>query len=274
MKNAPATQEDASSRSCASPLPKARSGLAAFLLALCAVFLLYSVLPDETLWQNLILTALLAAVSFGAVAVSFPMALKPLSVKPFRSLVLWVLGVGFVGGLELLALNGLAAGVEPSSVAFLLVPTVLLCLLTGVFEEGFFRVLLMNALVEYGPAAKRPWLAAAALSSLLFALLHVPIGALSGDDAPALIQALLKLMQTGAFGMIMAGLYAAKKNLWLCALIHGVFNAFYVGPVFLGAVVPTTYLPGSMDDMVVLASTLFLLIPPAVILWRKLLIKQ
>lgn len=248
---------------------RARGSLAAFLVALCVAVLLYDVLPDETLSQNLILTALLAGATLTVVGVSFPAALRHLCVKPFCGFALWVVIVGFIGGVALVAFNGFAPAADPNAAVHLVVPVLALCITTGIFEEGFFRVLLMNALVEHGPFTKRPWLAAAVLSSILFAFLHVPLVVFSGENAPALMQALLKLAQTGTFGMIMAGLYAENRNLWPCALIHGVFNAFYVGPVYLGLAVPTTYVPGSFDDLAVLALTLVLLIPPAVIVWRK-----
>lgn len=283
-------------RSCVCPgSGPARHSLAALLFTLGAVCLLYTIVPDDTFAHNLTLTALLAVIILIAVTLSAPYTLKHLRIAMGRKEALWTVFVGFAGGVALVALAHFASDVIPSGISALSTPALIstppsfltsvacvliLCLATGILEEGLFRVLFMNALVEHGPFAKRSWLAAAMLSSAVFALLHVPLSALAGSVGDsgtgnlALIQAFLKLAQTFTFGLIMAGLYAANRNLWSNALMHTFFNLFYLGPIYLGWAVPATYLPGSSDDFAVLIITLVLLIPPAVTLWRKLLQSQ
>lgn len=246
-----------------------RHSLAALLVALGVAHVGYAILPGATLMQSLVQTAVLAVAILVIIAWSAPVALQRASLGPVRAEALWTAGVGLVGGVVLLVVHAPVLTLDP----VLLVPNIALvlalCLTTGVFEEGLFRVLLMNALVQHGPFVKHPWLGAALTSSLLFALLHVPLAALSDFNTMASLQAVLKLAQTATFGMIMAGLYAAHRSLWQNVIIHAGFNFFYLGPVYLGLVTPTTYLPGAFDDFAVLILTCVLLIPPALMLWRK-----
>lgn len=252
------------------PPCQARNSLAALLIALGAAYAGYAVLPGATLVQSLVQTAVLAAVILGIIAWSAPEVLKCAGLGPLRAPALWTAGVGLVGGVLLLALHGPVPEFDPVVLLPRIALVLVLCLATGVFEEGLFRVLLMHALVQYGPFAKHPWLGAALVSSTIFALLHVPLAALSNIVTLASLQAMLKLAQTAVFGMIMAGLYAAHRSLWQNSFIHAAFNFCYLGPVYLGLATPTTYLPGAFDDFAVLILTLILLIPPAVTLWRKL----
>ena len=111
-----------------------------------------------------------------------------------------------------------AAGATMEGVAVL----VAVCLFTGVFEEALFRVLLMGALEESGPAfARGPWFAAT-VSALLFALLHMEPGLL-----------VLRFVQTAAFGFLMAELFLITRSFWVVALVHGLFDVLLFAPTFL-----------------------------------------
>lgn len=246
-----------------------RHSLAALLVALGIAYVGYAILPSATLMQSLVQTAVLAVAILVIIAWSAPVALQRASFASFRAEALWTAGVGLVGGVALLVVNAPVPALDPVFLLPNIALVLALCLVTGVFEEGLFRVLLMNALVQHGPFVKHPWLGAALTSSVLFALLHVPLAALSDFNTMASLQAVLKLAQTATFGMIMADFYRVHRSLWQNAIIHAGFNFFYLGPVYLGLVAPTTYLPGASDDFAVLVLTFILLIPPALMLWRK-----
>lgn len=262
-------QYDKNSAHAQLPPCHARHSLAALLIAVGVAYVVYAVLPGVTLVQSLGQTVVLAVAALGIIAWSAPTALKRTRVSNFRAEALWAMGVGLVGGVALLVSSSPVPAFDLAGLVLIIALVLALCLATGVFEEGLFRVLLMNALVEHGPFEKHPWLAAALLSSIIFAMLHVPWETLNGLEPLGVLQAILKIAQTATFGMIMAGLYAANRSLWQNAIIHAGFNFFYLGPVYAGLVVPTTYLPGALDDFSVLILTLILLIPPALILWRK-----
>lgn len=247
----------------------ARHSLAALLIAIGVAYAVYAVLPGVTLVQSLGQTVVLAVAVLGIIAWSAPTTLKRVHASSFRAEALWTVGVGLVGGAALLVVHAPVLALDPVFLLPNIALVLALCLTTGVFEEGLFRVLLMNALVQHGPFVKHPWLGAALTSSVLFALLHVPLAALSDFNTMVSLQAVLKLVQTATFGMIMAGLYRAHRSLWQNAIIHAAFNFFYLGPVYLGLVIPTTYLPGAFDDFAVLILTCVLFIPSALMLWRK-----
>lgn len=99
---------------------------------------------------------------------------------------------------------------------------VAMCLFTGVFEEALFRVLLIGALEESGPSfARGPWFAAA-VSALLFALLHMEPGLLA-----------LRFVQVAAFGFLMAELFLITRSFWVVVLAHGLFDVLLFAPTFV-----------------------------------------
>ena len=149
--------------------------------------------------------------------------------------------------------------------AWTLALVALLCLFTGVFEEGVFRVLALDALSAACGDGPRGKARAAFASAALFGLLHVSIGDVSSvSDAASGAQAFLKPVQAGLFGLFMAALYDRTRSLWPLAGIHAAFNLLSVGPALLAGDVRQTYVTGSLPDLALLAATTVLLIPVAV----------
>lgn len=147
----------------------------------------------------------------------------------------------------------------------------LLCLFTGVYEEALFRPLLIGALMQSGPrVARRPWVAAA-VSALLFGLMHVAPALPGGSFGCAVpLEAALpvaRFVQTAAFGFLMAELFMATGSFWLVAIAHGLFDLLLFGPTFLaGGFVPTYAAPTLGIVAVVVASALVLIVLCAVVL--------
>lgn len=149
--------------------------------------------------------------------------------------------------------------------AWTLALVVLLCLVTGVFEEGVFRVLALDALSAACGDSPRGKVRVAFASAALFGLLHVSIGDVSSvSDAASGAQAFLKPVQAGLFGLFMAALYDRTRSLWPLVGIHAAFNLLSVGPALLAGDVRQTYVTGSLPDLALLAATTVLLIPVAV----------
>lgn len=160
-----------------------------------------------------------------------------------------------------------------------------LCLLTGVFEEGVFRVLALDALapafsgnrracadgrgLPRAPGSERgAWqngmLGAAVASSALFGILHVSaMDAAAAESAVAWAQFVLKPVQAALFGFFMAALFVRTGSLWTVAGVHGLFNMLYTGPVLAAGVLSPTYVTGNIVDLALLAATVLLLMPPA-----------
>ncbi|WP_346687374.1 CPBP family intramembrane glutamic endopeptidase [Enteroscipio rubneri] len=188
-------------------------------------------------------------------------------------------GAGAVGD----AVSG-GAGVAPG-LTFRVAAVALLCLFTGVFEEGVFRVLALDAFALAFGAGRRngfdatvsgsiafksagPWprgmLKAAIASSALFGILHVSAAdAAAAGSAVAWAQFALKPVQAGLFGFFMAALFMRTGSLWTVAGVHGLFNLMYTGPVLVTGGLSSTYVTGSPADLALLATTVLLLIPPA-----------
>ncbi|WP_417133623.1 CPBP family intramembrane glutamic endopeptidase [Rubneribacter badeniensis] len=149
--------------------------------------------------------------------------------------------------------------------AWTLALVALLCLFTGVFEEGVFRVLALDALSAACGDGPRGKARAAFASAALFGLLHVSIGDVSSvSDAASGAQAFLKPVQAGLFGLFMAALYDRTRSLWPLAGIHAAFNLLSVGPTLLAGDARQTYVTGSLPDLALLAVTTALLVPVAV----------
>lgn len=130
--------------------------------------------------------------------------------------------------------------------------------------------------------------AAAALSAILFGLLHVSVSDMgmiahsleslasmgfSGDSATfsqlqlslALsAQMIFKITQASLFGFCMAALFVKTHSLLAPVVVHAVFDVFYLGPqVLLAGVLPSTYMTGNCVDLAILVLTIALLLPPS-----------
>lgn len=144
---------------------------------------------------------------------------------------------------------------------------VVLCLVTGVFEEALFRGVMFKGFVRPLATSRhaKPLLRAAVVSSCVFGVLHVsgevPV---SGFDEVVTAQVVLKPLQAALFGFVMAGVFARSRNLWLICGLHAAFNALSEGPLFLAeGALPVTYLTGSLTDVALLAASVVLLVPAA-----------
>lgn len=249
-----------------------RSGkpVAVFAVLLVVSFATMNAMPSDTLLAALVQEAVLALVALVAVGFAVPDALKRCTqTVQQRSIVrftgITLLLTGLVGGAITIltwyfANSGNGAGfvsaVLPSAVDLMenLLLLLGICLLTGLYEESFMRVLGIEAF-ERALDTKRAILASAAL----FALLHVGVPDVSAGQ-PVLFQTALKFVQALLFGVILGMLYAQTRRLWPCALVHAGFDVMYLGPnVLLTGEMPVTYASGMVGDTVLLVVTVLIL---------------
>lgn len=288
-----------------------RSGkpVAVFAVLLVVSFATMNAMPSDMLLAALLQEAVLALVALAAVGFAVPDALKRCTQtvqqrNAVRFATIALLLTGLVGGTVTLltwyfANSGNGAGFAPAvlpSAADLMENLLLLlgvCLLTGVYEEAFMRVLGIEAFegamgeggaaprraaygqtagksvgissdVEHGVAKPSIALDAAAkravlVSAVLFALLHVGAPDVSAGQL-ALTQTALKFAQALLFGVILGTLYVRTRWLWPCAFIHAGFDALYLAPnVLLTGTMPETYASGLMGDTVLLAVSVLML---------------
>lgn len=238
---------------------------AVFVAALVASAACFSLVPGDTLGGSLVQGAALAVLALAAVGASNPRALRAPRLGSAGSLGPWagyVAAIGLAAGVaSFFALpQGAVLDVAPLHVA----QVVALCLVTGVFEEGVFRVLALDALVPALGGSRRGMLRAALVSAVLFGALHVSLGeAVVAVDVVSGLQAVLKPVQAGLFGLFMAMVYFKTRNLWTLVGVHAAFNLFYSAPPLLAGDVQQTYVTGNPFDLVLLAATTLLLVPPA-----------
>lgn len=249
-----------------------RSGkvAAAFAVLLVVSFAVMNAMPSDTLPATLLQEAVLALVAFAAVGFAIPDALRccTKSVQQ-RNIVRFtataLLLVGLVGGAITLpawlftdggTMACFVSTALPSTADLMENLLILLgiCLLTGLYEESFMRVLGIEAF-ERALDTKRAILASAAL----FALLHVGTPDVSAGQL-VLLQTALKFGQALLFGVILGALYVRARRLWPCAFIHAGFDVLYMTPnVLLTGTMPETYASGAVGDTVLLAVSVLML---------------
>ncbi len=151
---------------------------------------------------------------------------------------------------------------------------VLLCVVTGIYEEGLFRGLLIPCVTvraEKDNVGVPPQFFAAVFSALIFGLVHlsgVVDAATGAQDFLALIiviaQAVFKVIQAGLFGFCLATMFVRTQSVWLPMITHMIFDFLYLGPAMLmtGELTPT-YFTGNWLDLAILVLTVILLLPPS-----------
>lgn len=291
----------------------------AFVAVLLASFVVMNVLPANDLPQACVQEAALALVALAGAGFAVPGAFKRCAsnvqqrnIVRFAMVALLLTGLvggaitlatwGFVG-VDALGSTAFASSSSSGVIARNLAMLLGICILTGVYEESFLRVLGIEAFERafergedsstapssggsaanrnsdgrtadlndsrsgevYSAATKRAIL----VSTLLFALLHVGAPDVTAGQQ-VLVQSALKFAQALLFGTIMGVLYAQTRRLWPCALLHAGFDAFYLAPhVLLTGALPTTYASGTPGDTVLLTVTVILLAAVLVVMVKR-----
>lgn len=143
----------------------------------------------------------------------------------------------------------------------------LLCVVTGIFEEALFRGVMFKGLASALRlnGSGHPLLVSALASSVVFGVLHISGGVPFSGSELVVAQLFAKAMQATLFGLIMAGLFAQRGSIWPVAALHATFNALSEAPLFLlTEQVPLTYASGDPVDLIILAASAALLVPFAI----------
>lgn len=96
----------------------------------------------------------------------------------------------------------------------------LMCIGVGLFEETMFRGLVFHGLLARMGGTKKGMLWAVILSSIIFGAMHIDPFNMSWSDPMQVLQALLKIVQTGIFGFVTAVAVLRTGNIWPVVLIH------------------------------------------------------
>ena len=142
----------------------------------------------------------------------------------------------------------------PSSWFVNLVVSALLCLGIGMFEEGVFRGLLLQGLLARMGTNKKGIVAAILISSLLFGFAHVVPEAGAQFTVDYIAQMVLKTLQTGMLGVILAVVVIKTHSLWPAIVLHGLSDFLLMAPtmVLVGDDIDTEYVLTGDDGIVLI----------------------
>ncbi len=144
----------------------------------------------------------------------------------------------------------------------------------GVVEEVLFRGIILGVvLIAVRRLNERCAIGAAiAVSTFAFAAAHVitslpdfasPLDAPTSIWMSAGFALLLKSIQAGLFGFVMAVLTIVNRSLGMPVLIHTAFDLIYFAPGYLATgAFPATYATGDVWSLAALTASSLLLMPP------------
>ena len=101
------------------------------------------------------------------------------------------------------------------------------CLAVGFFEEMTFRSFVMMTVMEKRRATRKQIFVSIIITSVIFGLVHL-VNMLTSSPVAVLLQICYSFL----IGAMCAVVLLICGNVWICVLIHGLFN-------FMGAIVPT-----------------------------------
>lgn len=128
--------------------------------------------------------------------------------------------------------------------------TALLCIGIGVMEEVLYRGILLNSVLAVTGRSHRGTMAGIMFVSLMFGFAHVDF---STDFASPLLatQAVLKIVQTGFFSIILCSVVLRTRSLGGAALVHGLSDFLLMIPslVLAGQQVTTNYVSSGEEGV-------------------------
>ncbi len=152
--------------------------------------------------------------------------------------------------------------------------TAFLCLCIGIAEEVLYRGIILNAILAVMGRSHRGTMGAIAIVSVLFGFAHVSIDT---DFATPLLaaQAVLKIIQTGLFSVILCGIVLRTHRLGGAALFHGLSDFLLMVPtlVLVGEQLSTSYVSTGEEGItaiVVYLATIALYLPFAISAIRRM----
>lgn len=110
-----------------------------------------------------------------------------------------------------------------------LAQVVLICLAIGLFEEFLFRGVIFNGLLAVMGGTHKGVIRAILITSLLFGLAHIDFGA-ALVDASSIIQAVLKVVQTGMYSIMLCVIFLRTRSLVGVSLFHGLDDLLIIAP--------------------------------------------
>ncbi len=204
---------------------------AIIFLLLCEIFRFSSLFGLEkdafaALSLDMAVTRLLGGAAFLAMLVNLGYRVLDPIKKPFFKSLLFALPALLIAVNNFpfsTVLKGEARVTEGFDMVFLLL---IECLMVGFFEETAFRGVVFLGILRRDPENRLWAFASIAISSVIFGLIH-SINLFESSPAAVLMQ----IGYSALIGAMCAVVLMKTANIWLCVVIHGLFN-------FCGALIP------------------------------------
>lgn len=160
----------------------------------------------------------------------------------------------------------------------MLVQATIFYLLLGIFEEGLFRGVILQACLAKMGKTRRGLIGAVALSGFIFGFAHILLTWFqTGVDLSVLglMQALLKTLSAGMAGFFLGAIYLKTRNIWGIALVHGLSDFLLIaGSIIFFGTNSVSYVSSdpaqAMSSMVINSVFIVVYIPLIVSALRKL----
>ncbi|MBC1921736.1 CPBP family intramembrane glutamic endopeptidase [Listeria grayi] len=255
--------------------------LTAFLALTVAFIILLTVPAGDTVLEKLrqeipltLLTMLLLVAIGGTTLIKF----KRQGIGfTFRKSILYLLP-GILGCVfTIVAAISSNRAVHPDWLIMLL-QAVIFYLLLGLFEEGLFRGVILQAFLVKMGKTRQGLIAAVAIGGFIFGFAHILLSWFqTGLDLSGLglLQALLKTISAGMAGFFFGAIYLKTRNIWGIALVHGASDLLLmVGSLIFSGTNSVSYISSdpsqAMSSLIVNTAFIVIYIPLVVSAWRQL----
>ncbi len=205
--------------------------VAIILLLLCEIFCFSCLFGDsisDSVAQgiDMTVTRFLGGVAFLAMLINLGYRVLDPFKKPFLSSLVFSLPA-FVIAINNFPFSTVLGGEARVTEEWWTVALLFLeCMCVGFFEETAFRGVVFLGLLKKDPQNRLRAFASIAISSVVFGLVHL-INLFESSPVAVLMQ----IGYSALIGAMCAVILMRTANIWLCVIIHGLFN-------FCGAVIP------------------------------------
>ncbi len=251
--------------SCAAPKRLSRKACL-IIIAVAAPFLLYLEIGKPTLSThpvlapliNMILTRLIGAVVFFALLCSEGYRILHPFQKPFWKSLLFIIPplLVVVNNMPILSMIAGDAYLVHTAPVYWTV-FALECLAIGLFEEAAFRGVILPLFAERRYKTRGGLLLSILLTSAVFGLVHL-VNLLTGAGPGAVIR---QIGYSFLIGAMCSVVLLKTRNLWLCVLLHAIYD-------FCGSLVPTLGAGRWWDTPTVIITVVLAVATTAYMLWQ------
>lgn len=169
------------------------------------------------------------------------------------------------------------SSIQPNWFA-LVIQALVFYFLLGIFEEGLFRGIIMQAFLAKMGKTRGGLIWAVAINGLIFGFVHILLAwILGGVDLSALglLQAVLKTLSAGMAGFFFGAVYLKTRNIWGISLVHGLSDLLLmVGSLLFTGSNAVSYVSSDPKQAMsaILINSLFILlyIPLVISGWKQL----